>query len=91
MLQGEHSAILSTFIKLPLVICFVFFEWPFYTGFTVIVWLFFVTGIVKTEKEDHQHSTGTDPLEREATVCTGREPGTEEKPTRGRIRSSSGA
>ena len=38
MLQGEHSAILSTFIKLP----FVFktflsvFEWPLKTGFTVI-------------------------------------------------------
>ena len=38
MLQGEHSAILSTFIKLPFVIkIFVlsFFEWPFYTGVTV--------------------------------------------------------
>ena len=38
MLQVEHSAILSTFIKLPFVIkIFVlsFFEWPFYTGFTV--------------------------------------------------------
>ena len=38
MLQGEHSAILSTFIKLPVVIkIFVLsiFEWPFYTGFTV--------------------------------------------------------
>ena len=36
----EHSAILSTFIKLPFVIkVFVLsvFEWPFYTGFTVIV------------------------------------------------------
>ena len=34
-----HSAILLTFIKLPLVIkIFVLsiFEWPFYTGFTVI-------------------------------------------------------
>ena len=34
----EHSAILSTFIKLALVIkIFVLsiFEWPFYTGFTV--------------------------------------------------------
>ena len=43
MPQGEHSAILSTFIKLPIVInIFVlsFFEWPFYTGFTVIVYLF---------------------------------------------------
>ena len=38
MLQGEHSAILSTFIKLPFVIkTFVLsiFEWPFYEGFTV--------------------------------------------------------
>ena len=38
MLQGEHSAILSTFIKLPFVIkIFVllfFFEWSFCTGFT---------------------------------------------------------
>ena len=39
MLQGEHSAILSTFIKLPFVIkLFVLsiFAWPFYTGFTVL-------------------------------------------------------
>ena len=38
MLQGEHSAILLTFIKLPFAIkIFVLsiFEWPFYTGFTV--------------------------------------------------------
>ena len=38
MLQGEHSAILSTFIKLPFVtMIFVLsiFEWLFYTGFTV--------------------------------------------------------
>ena len=38
MLPGEHSAILSTFIKLPFVIkIFVLsiFKWPFYTGFTV--------------------------------------------------------
>ena len=37
MLQGEHSAILSTFIKLPSVIkIFVLsiFEWPLKTGFT---------------------------------------------------------
>ena len=45
MLQGEHSAILSTFIKLPFVIkIFVLFifEWLFYTGFTVFdsqLWL----------------------------------------------------
>ena len=39
MLKGEHSAILSTFIKLPFVIkTFVLsiFEWPFYIGFTVV-------------------------------------------------------
>ena len=38
MLQGEHSAILSTFIMLPFIIkIFVLsiFEWLFYTGFTV--------------------------------------------------------
>ena len=37
-LQREHSAILSTFMKLPVVIkTFIFsiFEWPFYTYFTV--------------------------------------------------------
>ena len=48
MLQGEHSALLLTFIKLPFGIkIFVLsvFEWTFYTGFTVccrfIVNLFF--------------------------------------------------
>ena len=38
LLQGEHSAILSTFIKLPFVIKILvlsIFEWQFYTGFTV--------------------------------------------------------
>ena len=42
MFHGEHSAILLTFIKLPLVIkIFVLsiFEWPFYTGFTVYFFL----------------------------------------------------
>ena len=40
MLQKEHSAILSTFIKLPFVIeIFVLsiFEWPLKTGLTVTV------------------------------------------------------
>ena len=40
MLQGEHSAILTTFIKLPFVInIFVLsiFEWLLKTGFTVIL------------------------------------------------------
>ena len=38
MLQGEYSALLWTFIKLPFDIkIFVLsvFEWPFYSGFTV--------------------------------------------------------
>ena len=38
MLEWEHSAILSTFMKLPFVIKIFglyIFEWPFYTGFTV--------------------------------------------------------
>ena len=41
MLQGEHSAILSTSIKVQFVIkIFVLsiFEWPFYTGFTVCLY-----------------------------------------------------
>ena len=38
MLQWEHSAILTTFIKLPFVINIIvlsIFEWPLKTGFTV--------------------------------------------------------
>ena len=37
MLQGEHSAIRSTFIKLPFSIktFFVYFKWPLKTGFTI--------------------------------------------------------
>ena len=43
MLQGEHSAIIMTFIKLPFFIK-IFFEWPFITVFTV--------------KADEWHATG---------------------------------
>ena len=38
MLQGEHSVIRLTYIKLPIVnkiFVLSFFGWPFYTGFTV--------------------------------------------------------
>ena len=45
MLQGEHSAILLNFIKLPFVIkIFVLsiFEWLFYTGFIVINFNLFI-------------------------------------------------
>ena len=40
MLQGKHSAILSTFIKLPFdikIFVLSFFEWPLKTGFTVVL------------------------------------------------------
>ena len=46
MLQGEHSAILSTFIKLPIVIkIFVLsiFEWPFWRFTQVILYSWYVT------------------------------------------------
>ena len=39
----EHSAILSTFIKLTFVIKILvmsIFEWPFYAGFTVLCFVF---------------------------------------------------
>ena len=42
MLQGDHSPILSTFIKLPVVIkiyILSIFEWPFYTGLTIEIFL----------------------------------------------------
>ena len=47
--KGKHSAILSTFIKLPFVIkisVLSVFEWLFYTGFTVfsICKMFFKSG-----------------------------------------------
>ena len=51
MLQGEHSAILLTFIKLPFVIQILVLsinEWPFYTGFTVLycyAWIYFCNKI----------------------------------------------
>ena len=53
MLQGEHSAILSTFIKLPVVIkLFVLsiFEWPFYADFTVLE-----CTLIKKKKEKTQN------------------------------------
>ena len=49
MLQGEHSAILLTFIELPFVIkipVLSIFEWPFYTGFTVHGKLFAAHGLL---------------------------------------------
>ena len=57
MHQGEHSAILSTFIMLPFVIkIFVLsiFEWPFYTCFewpfyTCFEWPFYTCGFTVVE------------------------------------------
>ena len=71
MLQGEHSAILSTFIKLPFVIkIFVlsFFEWLLKTCFTVFSVLttymyFLFCGDFFTTKKDE--STGPTALESE--------------------------
>ena len=48
--EGEHSAILLTFIKLPFVIkIFVLsiFEWPVYTGFTIIIIIIIVIIIIQ--------------------------------------------
>ena len=50
MLQGEHSAILPTFIKLPFVMkIFVlsFFQWLLKTGFTVLTTYFVFCGICR--------------------------------------------
>ena len=58
MLQGEHSAILSTFIKLPIVIkIFVLsiFELPFHTGFTVFI--FFIKVIYRFYQGHLTHHT----------------------------------
>ena len=55
MLQGEHSAILSTFIKLPFVIkVFVLsiLKWPLKTGFTVNYSLYMNT--MKTDGPEDQ-------------------------------------
>ena len=56
MLQREHSAILSTFIKLSFIIkIFVLsiFEWSLYTGFTVLPFLVFLFfGGIKINKAD---------------------------------------
>ena len=46
--HGEPSAILVTFVKLPLVIkiCVLyFFEWPFYSRFTVFLFVLHDCGI----------------------------------------------
>ena len=52
MLQWEHPAILSTFVKLPSVInLFILsiFEWPLKTGFTVLVKISDVDLLVKLQ------------------------------------------
>ena len=57
----EHSAILSTFIKLPFVIkTFVLsiFEWPFYTSFAV-----FCKGIASIKKYNKNVSVSVFPSE----------------------------
>ena len=56
MLQGEHSAIFLTFIRLPFVIKIIVwsnFEWPFYTGFTVLSKIYVVFDIMNTHDLEH--------------------------------------
>ena len=51
MFQGEHSAILLTFIKLPFVIKIIFmsiFEWSFKTGSTVTKTLYLQCQVIRT-------------------------------------------
>ena len=58
MIEGEHSAILSTFIKLPFAIkTFVLsiFEWPLKTGLTLHVDIILV-GVM--EQEIHTYHPG---------------------------------
>ena len=53
--QGEHYAILSTFIKLPFankIFILSIFEWPFYTGFTVPI-VQWTLGIPMDVQADH--------------------------------------
>ena len=63
MLQGEHSAILSTFIKLLFVIkIFILsiFEWPFYTDFTLLSFyfdLFSIQAAIPSKKPPSQPGT----------------------------------
>ena len=55
MLQGEHSAILLTFIKLPFVIEIIvlsIFEWSFYTGFSEMPTIPIFSGIIPFFKAD---------------------------------------
>ena len=61
MLPLEHSAILSTFIKLPFVIkIFVLsvFEWPFKTGFTVFIFKVSYSRVMWVYAEHSQVSVG---------------------------------
>ena len=55
MLQGEHSAILSTFIKQPFVIKIFLsiFEWPLKTGFTVYMYSMILSAQLYYIHESH--------------------------------------
>ena len=62
-LQREHSAILSTFYRLPVVIkTFVLsiFEWPYYTGFTVYLTLYMLVTSVNSLDPDQARHIGQD-------------------------------
>ena len=57
MVQGEHSAILPSFMKLPFVINFFvlsIFEWPLNTGFTVLLmFILNLSSAIKTNITGH--------------------------------------
>ena len=62
MLQGEHSAIISTFIKLTFVIktfVLTIFEWLFYTGFTVSCHFFLSWESYLLHSEVHKYMLNT--------------------------------
>ena len=58
MLQGEHSAIRSTFMKVPFTIkisVLSIIEWPLKTGFTVIIYLKAVLHNVSQNKDSKKN------------------------------------
>ena len=54
--EGEHSAILLIFIQLPFVIktiVLAFFEWLFYTGFTIVIYMYRLTVFILMDNPIH--------------------------------------
>ena len=49
-----------------------------------------LSGVAKAAEKDHKHCAGPNPCQREAAVCTGREPGAEGQAERGGVTCGSG-